>query len=135
MLGVDVFIGDQLCNVINEFKVTESFGSLKRKEGNGFRVVCTQPITGNSVKLVSKNAPREGEHYTAGLAFCDIRVVTTAKEPSNHGGYGLDDDGKRDFVEFPAREDYYELLQNTKLAEGRNVSMFALAEYDVEDRN
>ena len=99
--------------------------------------MCTKPITGNSIRLVSKNESRTGEQYTAGLALCDLRVFTTAKEINWFGTWGVNISGVRDFSKnkFPVREGWNELLQNTPLGVGRDRSWFAEGEYDVEDRN
>ena len=38
MLGVDVFIGDQHCNVIDGETMTEMWITMQLKEGNGYRI-------------------------------------------------------------------------------------------------
>lgn len=85
--GTEIYIGDQLCATIDTttwtepFKVTQT-KATKRSYGNGYQVYCDAPVTGSSVKIVSTRAPKETDQYPSGLAICDVKVHTTAREPT-----------------------------------------------------
>lgn len=87
MYGVTVHIDDKLCGVVDKntpmepFQGTNGYGS-SRKEGNGFRVICDDPIVGSSVTVSTKRIPKETDIYQAGLTLCDIRVWNTEREPT-----------------------------------------------------
>lgn len=52
LFGTKVFIGDQLCDDINGETLNEPFLSMGREEGNGYRVICKEPIMGDTIKIV-----------------------------------------------------------------------------------
>lgn len=107
MFGVQVFIDDQLCGEITPYSFSEPYKSFKKiKEGNGYHVTCAKPITGSSVRIETKRAPKETDLYKSGLTLCDIRVFTTEREPIYNGFFKVGNDGTRDFEKYPIRADW-----------------------------
>jgi len=62
------------------FPGTNGHGS-SRKTGNGFRVICSKPVKGTRVKVVTDREPLDTDVYKSGLAICDINVYNTNREP------------------------------------------------------
>ena len=85
-MGTKVYIGDKLCGEITQKTMTDGYqgtndSTTYRNYGNGYQVICNEPVTGGSVRIESDNPSKDTDQYTAGMAVCDVKVYSNKREP------------------------------------------------------